>query len=451
MFRLGGLLLLAALWVQGEVSFGGYLENSTAAIFDMTAEARDSTQELLLDTSGVLFTDVATLRLEGYWDFSIGGIETHLIIRKGFAPLIPFVESYKMNSKMWDISVGSMAQILGGMSLPWDTTTSADDLWKSLGKEQQNLMAMMGTQLPYSSFYPATVLDLDRALLKLYLPVMDIYIGRQPIAWGTGYAFNPTDVWNMKNPSDPQAPKLGLNALRLEIPIGSMAGISIVASPGRNPETSSAGMRGKWNVGNFDMSIVAITQMNADRAMMLLGRKNLFGTDLAGQIGEVGVWYEVAGGFREENKTLTQSIQAQDPTYSFQKEFIQVDAGLDYTFDNGLYVMGEYLYNSLGVSSTNEYGLVGFVDMFGGDAAGFGQHYLFYGGYKEVSTALLQVSLFGFTNFTDYSTLVMPGILYPFHDNIEVELKGQIAVGNKKVTEFGSIRNSVQLMVKGYF
>ena len=447
-----GILLLLVLCslLFSEVRFGGYLENNTGTIFDLSASYPDSTVSII-DTASILFTDVATLRLEGYWDFSVGGIETHLLIRKSFRPLIPFVESYKYNSAMWQISVGSIGSLLGGVTLPWDSSATPEDFWKDLNKEQQNLYSMLGSQLPYSSYYPATVLDLDRALIKLYFKGIDIYFGRQPITWGTGYAFNPTDLWNMKNPTDPQSAKLGVNALRLEIPIGALGGVSIIASPGRSPQTSSVGMRAKWNVGNFDMSVVGISKMDADRAMMLLGRKNLVGTDLAGQIGDIGVWYEVAGGVREENKNLTQSIQQQNPNYTFTKELLQIDIGLDYTFDNGLYLMGEYLYNNLGVSSKESYDLNGFINMFGGDASGFAKNYGFYGGYKEVSSALLQISLFSLTNFTDFSTVVMPGILYPFHENIEVELKSQIALGNKKVTEFGSMRNSVSLIVKGYF
>ena len=287
--------------------------------------------------------------------------------------------------------------------------------------------------------WPATSFNLDRALIKLYTKPMDIFIGRQSIAWGTGYAFNPTDLWNMKSPVDPTAPKIVINAFRAEIPLGDMAGVSLVASTGREFKHSSGGVRVKWNIGNFDMSISGLSIMNADREMFSLKKKLVAGTDLAGQIGDIGVWYEVA---------------VSNPVYSditnFDSLFSQVDLGVDYTFTNGLYIMAEYLYNSLGDKDSKEYTLYDMAKVAGGEAPGLAKSYLF-GGLRRELGGQVSIGLFGLANLNDISGLFLPQINYTFNDHIDIELKGIISAGDKTTTEYGSMKSAVQFVIAGYF
>lgn len=423
------LIISLILIVQaGDLNLGGYLKNSSTAMID-----RGESE---------MFTDVAELRLEGAWEWEKGGMEVHLLGTKTFRPIIPFFEVYRENSLMMDMTYDFIGAYMGLITPQMDSLVeeiTGEEMDGILTDEQIEELIKLGEQLPYSSFYPSTMINLDRALIKLYLPFMDIFVGRQPIAWGTGYAFNPTDLWNLKNPTDAEAPKMGLNALRLEIPLGDLAGLSLVASPGREFKESSGGFRLKWNLAGFDMSVSGISLMNADRDMFYLKRKVVAGTDLAGQIGDVGVWYEAAV-----------SNRIYDSYTNFDSLFTQIDIGADYTFSNGLYIMSEYLFNSLGKESWRDYTIYDMAAVAGGEAPGMGKHYLFGGVSQELQGQLI-LACYGLSNVQEKSGMVMPQATYTFNDNIEIQLKGTVAVGDKETTEFGSMKSSVQMRFTGFF
>jgi hypothetical protein len=284
-------------------------------------------------------------------------------------------------------------------------------------------------------------LILDRALLKLYFKWFDFYIGKQMIAWGTGYAFNPTDIWNKKNPIDAEAPKTGVNALRMEIPFGSVSGLSIVFSPGKNFDYSSAGFRLKGNIGGYDLSMCGMSIMNEEKSLLQIHRKLIAGADLAGQIGDVGIWAEGAA---------INPILNNGEFGNFDSIYAQVDAGLDYTFKNGLYIMVEYYYNGLGQYSHKKYTSSDFFNMLGGDMAGFAQNYLM-GGFRKDLFDRYILSVFGLGNINDYSVMILPSVEYDFNDNISMNLSGQIGVGNKERSEYGSVYSSAIITFTGYF
>ncbi len=406
----------------GNLEFGGYLENKTSLML-----AEDE-----------LFSDIATLRLEGSWNFGArGGIETHVLLSSAYQPLDPF-EAFKDDSKMQDVMGEIMLMLMSS-----DLATEVMDMLDSTGGESLDIGILNSylRVLPYSSFYPRDNATLDRALIKLYFKPFDLFIGRQMIAWGTGYGFNPTDVWNTKSPLDPNAPKTGINAVRMEIPFGSVSGLTLVAAPGVDFGHSSGGFRLKGNLGGFDLSLCGMRIMNADMELFGLPKKIMAGADLAGQIGDVGVWAEGA---------------VINPVYPGMKYsdvdslYAQIDAGCDYTFVNGLYVMAEYYYNGLGQYKSENYSLRDFINMFGGEMSGFGQNYIM-AGFRKDFLDFFYFSLFGLGNLTDKSAMLLPALDYDFHDNITLSLSSQIGIGNKENTEYGSMHSNLIFTVTGFF
>ncbi len=422
------ILLLMALITVGfasDLRMGGYLRNSSSVMID---GGKDE-----------LFTDIATVRLEGAWNWSNGGMEVHVDASKSLRPVIPFFEVYRENSLMMDLTYEFANSYLSALEPAFEGLLPSDSGTPTLTEDQIEMLKLFGEQLPYSSLFSSTSVNLDRAVIKLYLPKMDIFFGRQPVAWGTGYAFNPTDLWNIKNATDPTAPKVGINALRAEIPLGDLAGLSLVTSTGNDFKHSSGGFRLKWYLGGFDMSISGISMMNADREMFGLKRKIVAGADLAGEIGPVGVWYEVAVANRIYNGYE-----------NFDSLYTQIDLGLDYTFSNGLYLMGEYFFNSLGKESYTNYSINDMAAVAGGEAPGMGVHYIF-GGLQQNFVGRVDVGVFGLVNVQEKAGMLMPEVKYTFNDHIELKLKGSIAAGSKRRSEYGSLRSSVQLEMTGYF
>ncbi len=86
-------------------------------------------------------------------------------------------------------------------------------------------------------------LTADRFNVKLALPFADVTLGRQAITFGKAYFWNPLDVFLSFDPTAfDREYKRGVDALRVDIPIGDFSGITLVGVLGR-PDNGHAGYR----------------------------------------------------------------------------------------------------------------------------------------------------------------------------------------------------------------
>ena len=72
---------------------------------------------------------------------------------------------------------------------------------------------------------------LDNAYIKMAFKRFDVTAGKQQISLGTGYVWNPTDVFNIKDPLDPTYEQPGHNAIRVDVPLGSDYTFTTIYSP----------------------------------------------------------------------------------------------------------------------------------------------------------------------------------------------------------------------------
>jgi hypothetical protein len=72
---------------------------------------------------------------------------------------------------------------------------------------------------------------LDNAYVRLSFKYGDVIMGKQQISLGTGYAWNPTDLFNTKDLLDPTYEQPGHNALQLDVPLGSMYSVTTLTTP----------------------------------------------------------------------------------------------------------------------------------------------------------------------------------------------------------------------------
>ncbi|HEX8698076.1 MAG TPA: hypothetical protein VF815_04520 [Myxococcaceae bacterium] len=74
------------------------------------------------------------------------------------------------------------------------------------------------------------------ALSELYLshevvPALHLLAGKKRVLWGSGWAFNPTDLLNpLKDPTDPTSQRVGAYMLRVEVPLEKYT-FTLLASP----------------------------------------------------------------------------------------------------------------------------------------------------------------------------------------------------------------------------
>lgn len=260
---------------------------------------------------------------------------------------------------------------------------------------------------------------------------LDLKIGRQRIAWGTGDQFNPTDnlnpydvedildfgrhqgseaislTWHFNNNSSLQGVYLPFFR-PAALPLGRFSdllysvpelpgGMSLAAlddhliMPRHNlAEGASAGMRYKGFAANFDFSLsyvygydglpllntvsvipgenISDITVSAD---LIFPRQHVFGADLAGSIGSVGVWAEAAVFLPEkEIRQITSMVLGPDPAMNLvlqdsivleKKPYVKFIVGADYTFAGGTYLNVQYLHGFIherGHGNLNDYLIV---------------------------------------------------------------------------------------------
>jgi hypothetical protein len=130
------------------------------------------------------------------------------------------------------------------------------------------------------------------SLSELYLshevvPALHLLAGKKRILWGTGWAYNPTDLLNPpKDPTDPSSQRVGAYMLRVEVPLEKYT-FSFVASPAVleqesglprallvYPEWRSLDREAHYLLAARAYALVA----NADLNLMLF-HSNLYGDD----------------------------------------------------------------------------------------------------------------------------------------------------------------------------
>jgi hypothetical protein len=274
---------------------------------------------------------------------------------------------------------------------------------------------------------------------------LDVKIGRQRIAWGTADKLNPTDNLNPYDLEDvldfgrhrgsdglsfdyyfnsdyslhgayipffePANMPIGIfaNALTpaMEMPQGmTLKGYTDqINSPSYNlGESSTAGLKFKGFAAGFDFSLsyvwgrdgMPISTYNTFMPVDTMGgiaihsdlsfyRTHIFGADLAGSIGGVGVWAEAAAFLPENEVVMTNDMSAfigapgfppvgtpaelmkQDSVILEKEAYVKFVVGADYNFSNGAYLNCQWMHgfiNERGADNLNDYFFIRFDKKF---------------------------------------------------------------------------------------
>jgi len=247
-----------------------------------------------------------------------------------------------------------------------------------------------------------------RAFVSFKLKNLDIVLGRQRIAWGTGRFWNPTDLLNPFDPTNIEgSERTGVDALNLKLSTDRLSYLSWVGAPGPSFAESSLASRYHTTIGPHDLSLM--TGKFKDSLVI--------GGDYAGS-------YQGAGVRLEASYTLS-------PLKNFWKAVLS----LDYQFSR-LYLLGEYFYNGQGESDRRHYDLEGRL---AGRIRNLGQNYLGTTLSYQLSP-LMSLSGLALINLNDGSCVLGPTLSYSMGPNTDL-IFGLNAYLGLPETEFG--RNSV--------
>ncbi|MFC1540444.1 hypothetical protein ACFL1W_01860 [Candidatus Margulisiibacteriota bacterium] len=271
---------------------------------------------------------------------------------------------------------------------------------------EYDLLAQTGA-IPLSGVSGLDQLTWDRAYLKVSFPAADLTAGKQRIAWGAGYLWNPTDVFNPFTMSFAVAEESEQEptAVRLEVPLGPVAGIDTYIVTDAKWEETAKGIRAITNLGMYDLSA---SYVDRGRGAFQLG------FDTTGELFDFGVRSEIA---------------YVSPATS--ESYFQLMAGWNYTLENGWGLDMEYYYNGLGKRKKEDYDWTG---LYAGQINQLGRDYLYFDLHKMLDEITgIRFSLL--TNLDDLSYLIYPSFSRNIFQNVDLSLEAMLT-GGQSGSEF---------------
>jgi hypothetical protein len=300
---------------------------------------------------------------------------------------------------------------------------------------------------------------LDRSNVKLALAGADITLGRQAITFGKAYFWNPLDIFI---PFDPRQfdrdYKAGVDALRVDVPLGSFTGINLIAVAGRELDSSGkfiddGNLNASW-YGSALLGRAFTTVKGWDLALQggkIYGGHQL-GGGLVGELGPMEARVEVAYFWAQDSEPLPAPLGGDLVEDSFTAV-----VGFGHRFDNTLTVEIEYFYNGAGDSNDLEDSLVRFSTgstlQLSRNLTGFLISYEF--------LPILTGQLIALNSWDDPSAQIQPILTWSPSDNTEVLLGASINFGERPdgsstldpqlKSEFGTFPDFYFMQFKWYF
>jgi hypothetical protein len=270
-------------------------------------------------------------------------------------------------------------------------------------------------------------LFLDNVYMKISLSKLDITLGRQQISKGVGYAWNPTDIFNSKSLMDPSYEQTGVKGLRFDYQLAYSASASVFIQPEQDWDTSAKQGWLKVNFGSFDLELTKASHRWGYPTFLsgpYFQQRSLFGASLFGELLGVGTWFEGS------------SLQTDTPLATGGKEdWIEYVVGLDYTFENSLYILGEFLHNDLGAANKSELRLWDYLGALQGATHSLMQDYGFLY-IMHPTFDYVSLSAITFANFNDRSGAFSPIVDWSVYEDTNLSLQGSVFWGADD-TEFG--------------
>ena len=272
---------------------------------------------------------------------------------------------------------------------------------------------------------------LDNAYIKLRFRDFDLTVGKQQISLGTGYVWNPTDVFNIKDVLDPTYEQPGHNAIRLDVPLGTVYNVSVLYSPEESWEGSAKLVWVRGRIARFDYSLMAVERIwrfhDYTTFVEMLEKRRLLGFSTAGELFGLGLWAEY--GYNRMEQT---------------RNFYELVVGSDYTFDSRTYVMVEYYRHTLGKTDYRTYDLNDWMRYFTNEqkAISRDQAYVL---IQHPVTDFVTLGLSGIYSLSDGSLALVPTLNTNLSENLDVLAYLNVNFG-KEGTAFSRTQGSGGLL-----
>ena len=259
----------------------------------------------------------------------------------------------------------------------------------------------------------------------------DLTFGKQYLAWGAGWVFNPTELFRPKNSIEPSYDREGIGAIALRMSVATLSDLQVVLVPEGPFDKSGKILRARTHVNGFDLSALAATLYEAVTFPGSVEERRItFGGDAMGELLGAGVWAEG-----------TWNDHAGD-------RWVEVTVGGNYTLVDRTFLLFEGHYNELGKTS-DPYPVHRWLGRLFGSRRPLGKITLF-GMVNRPVDQLWTLGLSALGNPGDGSFVLIPSVAYAFAENVDLLFNGFIYAGGDG-TEFGKHRLGAFLRGRVYF
>lgn len=268
---------------------------------------------------------------------------------------------------------------------------------------------------------------LDRASIDYTHGKWQVTAGRQRINWGLNLVWNPDDIFNAYSYFDfDYEERPGTDAMRVQYYLNSTSSAELAYKPGKNSDSSIIAGLYRFNYKSYDF------QFLAGKAY----RDYVIGGGWSGVLGAAGFNGEITA-FIPDKKT------------SSSNTVISASAGVNYTFNNSLYLHGAYLYNSGGVLNANASQTNLLLENVSAKSLSPAKHSLF-GEVAYQFTPLIRGDIAGIVDPADGSFFTGPFFTFSLTNNVEFLAGGQLFFG-KEGTLYGGYGKLIYLRLKWSF
>ncbi len=284
-------------------------------------------------------------------------------------------------------------------------------------------------------------LETDRLWLDWVKDKFEVTLGRQRIAWGTSWVWNPTDLFNPQSPLDFDYEELpGSDAVRVQYYTGPVSKVEAAVRPAKTSDKVIAAGLISLNRWDYDFNIIGGIKDN----------RWVIGGGWSGDILDAGFRGEFIVTQKPSPipryKLLSRFIPYYEPLSEFKNPVFSFVLSGDYTFPNTFYIHTEILYYNNG--KTDQTGL------YQQEALDLGMlsasRWSVYQEFSYDVTPLLRGSLFGIFNPDDHSYVIVPSASYSVITNLDLYLIALLFDG-VKLTQYGEYGSSLYARIKYSF
>ncbi len=282
-------------------------------------------------------------------------------------------------------------------------------------------------------------IDFDYAYGSASFGPVDLRIGRQPLAWGTAYAFNPTDLANpvtLAELTGVEPP--GITAIAPSFTIGPSLGIdgyvgfedrsreAVAITDISVPANIPFGIRGRAFINAWDVGVGFVRAVEQTGFLQKqLSVEDYVIAEFAGSAGPFMLYGETSVEIDNANWKFSHSVDAA--------------IGTQYDIGDNFSLLVEYHRRGRGASDPDNYDL--FRRLAGGLVA---RDYLVCVGNSFLFDDKVQLTVASIINLNDYSAALIPEIIYTAVQDFELGMGISLFPGSRGTEFYGDFRLETQ-------